>query len=90
MDDTSTWPTKIDRAILTEFAESGADYPALVASRRGLHLDTVRNRCDHLAETGAIERVSEEAVYRITDQGERRVERAQTQSGEHAVPGADE
>ena len=53
-----------DVRVLAYLEESGADYPALVASNTGLHAPHVERRCDALVES-----VSDEVVYRITGDG---------------------
>lgn len=58
-----------DVRVLAYLAESGADYPALVASNTGLHAPHVERRCDALREAGLVESVSGEVVYRITGDG---------------------
>lgn len=65
----SSWMRTADRQILEFLATHRADYPALVASRLGIHTPYVERRCTVLAEQGMIEAVSEEVVYRITDRG---------------------
>ncbi len=58
-----------DVRVLAYLAESGADYPALVASNTGLHAPHVERRCDALRDAGLVESVSGEVVYRITGDG---------------------
>ena len=58
-----------DVRVLAYLEESGADYPALVASNTGLHAPHVERRCDALREAGLVESVSDEVVYRITGDG---------------------
>lgn len=57
-----------DRRILQYLAD-GADYPALIASNTGLHVPLVERRCKRLEATGLIEPVSNEVIYRLTEQG---------------------
>lgn len=64
-----------DESILACLDESRAEYPAIVANRTGLHVPYVRRRCDWLAGEGLLERVSDEVVYRITDDGREAVTR---------------
>lgn len=59
-----------DEDILRELTESGPEYLALVANRRGMHLGYVERRTEELVEYGLVEQVSEEVVYRVTDLGE--------------------
>jgi DNA-binding MarR family transcriptional regulator len=60
-----------DEAILEELREQRLEYVALLANRRGLHLDYARERCQRLAERGLVERTTDEVTYRITAAGER-------------------
>ncbi|MFB6138099.1 MAG: helix-turn-helix domain-containing protein [Halobacteriaceae archaeon] len=60
-----------DETILAALAASRAEYPAILAAETGLHVPYVRRRCDALAESGLVEQVSDEVVYRLTDAGER-------------------
>lgn len=59
----------VDEAILEELAARSMEYPTLIASRRGLHVNYVENRCRILEERGLLEAVSREGTYRITDRG---------------------
>lgn len=59
----------VDEAILEELNEAGIEYPTLIASRRGFHINYVEERCRVLASDGLIEVVSREVTYRITDRG---------------------
>jgi len=65
--------TDADARVLEYLQESGADYPALIASNTGLHVPLVERRCDALEDRGLLEPVSDETVYRITDRGSDRV-----------------
>ena len=56
-------------AVLEFLDERRADYPALIASRLGIHTPYVERRCGVMADRGLLEPVSEEVVYRITDAG---------------------
>ena len=58
-----------DRRILQHLTESGADYPALIASNTGLHIPLVERRCAALEAAGLIESVTGEVLYRITEYG---------------------
>jgi DNA-binding IclR family transcriptional regulator len=60
-----------DAAILDALGRSQPEYLPLVANRLGMHLDYVDRRCQRLVEYGLMERVTGEAVYRLTDRGER-------------------
>lgn len=59
-----------DERVLAYLADSGADYPALIASNTGLHAPHVERRVDALADAGLVEAVSDETIYRITAAGE--------------------
>jgi len=61
--------TRTDERVLAYLADAGSDYPAFVASNTGLYLDHVESRLDALDAAGLAERVTGEAVYRITDAG---------------------
>lgn len=63
------WMRPGDRAILRFLATEGAEYPAIVANRTGMHVPRVEERCEVLAERGLTEAVSDEVVYRITEDG---------------------
>lgn len=65
----SSWMRAADRQILAFLATRRTDYPALIASRLGIHIPYVERRCAVLAEAGLLEAVTEETVYRITEQG---------------------
>lgn len=60
---------RTDRRVLCHLDETGADYPALIASNTGLHIPLVERRIVELREQGYVEKVSEEAIYRITESG---------------------
>lgn len=64
-----SWVRPADRQILEFLADRRADYPALIASRIGVHVPYVERRCEALADGGLLEAVTEEVVYRITDAG---------------------
>ncbi|MFW6320685.1 MAG: DUF2250 domain-containing protein [Halohasta sp.] len=61
-----------DRRILRYLSASGADYPALIAANTGLHVPLVEQRCHVLAAAGLLEPVSDEVIYRLTDDGRHR------------------
>lgn len=67
------WMRPGDEAILQFLDEADAEYPAIVANRTGIHTPYVERRCDVLAERGLLEQVTGEVVYRITDEGRRRI-----------------
>ncbi|MFC7078988.1 DUF2250 domain-containing protein [Halorussus caseinilyticus] len=60
-----------DEEILEGFHRTQPDYVPFVANRLGLHLDYADERCARLTEFGLLERVTGEAVYRVTELGER-------------------
>lgn len=66
----ASWIRPADRQILDFLQGRRADYPAIIASRVGIHTPYVERRCLVLADNGYLEPVSEEVVYRITEQGE--------------------
>jgi DNA-binding IclR family transcriptional regulator len=58
-----------DTAILATFRNDPVQYPALIASRSGLHIPYAEQRCRALADRGLIEQVSDEVAYRLTADG---------------------
>lgn len=64
-----SWMRTADRQILEFLATRRTDYPALIASRLGIHTPYVERRCTVLEERGLLEAVTEEVVYRITEEG---------------------
>jgi hypothetical protein len=50
-----------DAAILTTFRSAPVQYPALIASRSGLHIPYAERRCRVLANRGLLEQVSGES-----------------------------
>lgn len=58
-----------DAAILTTFRIESVQYPALVASRSGLHIPYAEQRCQSLVTHGLLERDSDEVAYRLTADG---------------------
>ena len=69
-----TWSRPADRNILEFLDDTGAEYPAIVANRIGMHAPYVETRCAELTERGLLEAVSGEVVYRLTEAGERACE----------------
>ena len=65
----SNWIRTADHQILAFLEDRRTDYPALIASRLGIHTPYVERRCAVLAERGMLEAVTEEVVYRITERG---------------------
>lgn len=65
----ASWIRPADRQILEFLSERYTDYPAIIASRIGVHTPYVERRCSVLQERGLLEAVSAEVVYRITDRG---------------------
>ena len=61
--------TRSDERLLSYLADVGADYQAFIAGNTGLYDDHVESRLTALEGAGLVERVSGEAVYRITDAG---------------------
>jgi len=61
--------TRSDERLLSYLADVGADYQAFIAGNTGLYDDHVESRLTALADAGLVERVSGEAVYRVTDAG---------------------
>lgn len=60
-----------DEIILEELEDVRLDYPVLIASRRGLHINHTVQRCRELERRGLVETVSGEVTYRITESGRR-------------------
>ncbi|PSQ02968.1 DUF2250 domain-containing protein [Halobacteriales archaeon QS_4_69_31] len=79
------WLRPGDVAILEYLIEAGSDYVPLVASNLGLYLGYAERRCAALESHGCIEPVSQEVVYRVTDRGERLVERRRSREDEPAA-----
>jgi hypothetical protein len=69
------WSRPADRVILSFLADQRAEYPAIVANRTGMHTPHVEQRCEELADRGLLEAVSGEVVYRVTEAGQRAVDR---------------
>ena len=61
--------TRSDERLLSYLADVGADYQAFIAGNTGLYADHVESRLTALGDAGLVERVSGEAMYRITDAG---------------------
>ncbi|VTT85537.1 hypothetical protein DM2_419 [Halorubrum sp. DM2] len=61
--------TRSDERLLSYLADVGADYQAFIAGNTGLYDGHVESRLTALADAGLVERVSGEAVYRVTDAG---------------------
>ncbi|GAB7008844.1 DUF2250 domain-containing protein [Halorubrum trueperi] len=61
--------TRSDERVLAYLDDAGTDYPAFLASNTGLYVDHVEARLEALDSAGLVERVTGEAVYRITDAG---------------------
>jgi len=61
--------TRSDKRLLSYLADVGADYQAFVAGNTGLYDDHVESRLTALADARLVERVTGEAMYRITDAG---------------------
>ena len=61
--------TRSDERLLSYLADVGVDYQAFIAGKTGLYADHVASRLTALADAGLVERVSGEAVYRVTDAG---------------------
>lgn len=73
-----------DRRILEHLRDNPPTYMALVANRLGMPTGYVDRRRSVLVEEGLVEPVTNEAIYRLTETGERYLER-----GQPAVPAAD-
>lgn len=61
--------TRSDERVLAYLAAVDTEYPAFLASNTGLYADHVESRLETLEAAGLVERVTGEAVYRITDAG---------------------
>ena len=61
--------TRSDERVLAYLDDVGTDYPAFVASNTGLYVEHVESRLDALRGAGLVERVTGEAVFRVTDAG---------------------
>lgn len=71
---------RTDERVLRYLLESGADYPALIAGNTGLHVAHVERRLETLTESGLVEPVSDEVVYRVTERGSERYHARDTDS----------
>lgn len=60
-----------DERILTALGEGGPDYVPVVANRLGLPSKYAGRRAALLADRGLIEPITGEAIYRLTERGER-------------------
>ena len=60
-----------DRQILEHLRDNPPTYMALVANRLGMPTGYVNRRRDVLVEQGLVEPVTNEAIYRVTERGER-------------------
>lgn len=69
-----TWSRPADRDIIEFLEERGAEYPAIIANRIGMHAPYVETRCAELSDRGLLEAVSGEVVYRLTETGVRACE----------------
>lgn len=65
------WTHPADERILRYLEEHPPDYVPLIANRLGMHLGYVERRVETLVEHGLVEQVSGEAVYVVTDRGQR-------------------
>ncbi|OTF07771.1 DUF2250 domain-containing protein [Halorubrum sp. SD612] len=61
--------TRSDERLLSYLTDVGADYQAFIAGNTGLYADHAESRLTALEDAGLVERVSGEAVYRVTDAG---------------------
>lgn len=61
--------TAVDETVLITFRTKPIQYPALIASRSGLHIPYAEQRCQVLADRGLLEQVSDEVAYRVTAAG---------------------
>lgn len=68
-DQVSEQLTAADSAILASFRTKPIQYPALIASRSGLHIPYAEQRCEVLADRGLLEQISDEVAYRVTAAG---------------------
>jgi DNA-binding MarR family transcriptional regulator len=60
-----------DRRILEHLRDNPPTYMALVANRLGMPTGYVQRRRDVLVDRGFVEAVTNEAIYRVTERGER-------------------
>jgi DNA-binding IclR family transcriptional regulator len=68
---TPAWLAAADAAILATFRNESVQYPALIASRSGLHIPYAEQRCQALVDHGLLEQSSDEIAYRLTAEGQR-------------------
>lgn len=59
--------------VIATLARSGPEYGPVLAHELGVPNEDVRRRCRALAAAGAVERVTEEPLYRLTERGKRSV-----------------
>ncbi|WP_331236234.1 MarR family transcriptional regulator [Natronorarus salvus] len=87
MRDSHAWMQPGDEAILEFLLDNPPEYAPLIAGGIGMHHTNVERRCRVLAESGLLETVSEEVVYRLTERGERFLA---TEASERAELGPEE
>jgi DNA-binding IclR family transcriptional regulator len=56
---------------LVTFRTEPVQYPALTASRSGLHVPSAEQRCQALVDHGLFERSSDAITYQLTAEGQR-------------------
>ncbi|WP_226021518.1 hypothetical protein [Halomicrobium salinisoli] len=59
--------------VLATLARSGPEYGPVLAHRLGVPNEELRRRCRSLAAADAVERVTEEPLYRLTERGQQSV-----------------
>lgn len=57
--------------VLAVLARSGPEHGPVIAHELDVSAEQVRRRCRELAAAGAVERVTEEPLYRLTERGAR-------------------
>lgn len=65
------WTHPADERILRFLSEHPPDYVPLIANRLGMHLGYVERRVDALVDHGLVEPITGEAIYDVTERGER-------------------
>lgn len=68
------WLTATDISILETFRVEPVQYPAMIASRSGLHIPYAERRCQVLVEYDLLEQVDDEITYRLTMDGQHYLE----------------
>lgn len=69
------WLEPNDGDVLATLSRTGPEYGPVIAYQLDMDDAAFGRCCDRLTDSGVLERVSEEPLYRLTARGERLVER---------------